>query len=165
MQDNPLGLLPEQALVLETIGSIENFIRAVEKISGLEWLAEYELEDIAPQYGFEDEESPDKQLKGQLFLVMTEQQALSQLQSLFERWRRDRDVAFPSGLAPLRQAFLYLHTIRPWDVEDRIRETGILEDWQDRLEHDESDVPFEAEFWFRRNAARQDQVESRCETS
>ena len=58
LQDNPLGLLPEQALVLETIGSIENFIRAVEKISGLEWLAEYELEDIAPQYGFEDEESP-----------------------------------------------------------------------------------------------------------
>ena len=160
LQDNPLGLLPEQALVLETIGSIENFIRAVEKISGLEWLAEYELEDIAPQYGFEDEESPDKQLKGRLFLVMTEQQALSQLQSLFERWRRDRDVAFPSGLAPLRHAFLYLRTIRPWDVEDRIRETGILEDWQDRLEHDESDVPFEAEFWFRRNAARRDQVES-----
>ncbi len=160
LQDNPLGLLPEQVLVLETIGSIENFIRAVEKIPGLEWLAEYELDDIAPEYGFEDEDNPEKQLKGQLFLVMTEQQALSQLQSLFDRWQRDRDAAFPRGLAPLRQAFRYLHTIRPWDVEDRIRETGILEDWQDRLEHDESDVPFEAEFWFRRSATRRDQVES-----
>lgn len=72
LQDNPLGLLPEQVLVLETISSIENFIRAVEKIPGLEWLAEYELDDIAPEYGFEDEDNPDTQLKGQLFLVMTE---------------------------------------------------------------------------------------------
>ena len=35
LEDKPLGLLPEQALVLETIGSIENFIRAVERIPGL----------------------------------------------------------------------------------------------------------------------------------
>ena len=160
LQDNPLGLLPEQVLVLETIGSIENFIRAVEKIPGLEWLAEYELDDITPEYGFEDEKNPDKQLKGQLFLVMTEQQALSQLQSLFDGWENDRDAAFPRGLAPLKQAFRYLHTIRPWDVEDRIRETGVLDDWQVRLEHDESDVPFEAEFWFRTSVARRDQVES-----
>ena len=160
LQDNPLGLLPEQVLVLETIGTIDSFVRAVEKIPGLEWLAEYEVDDIAPAYGFEDQKNPDKELKGQLFLVMTEQQALSQLQNLFELWQRDRDAAFPSGLAPLKQAFLYLHTIRPWDVEDRIRETGILEDWRDRLEHDERDVPFEAELWFRRNAARRDLAES-----
>ena len=160
LQDNPFGLLPEQVLVLETIGTIDNFVRAVEKIPGLEWLAEYELDDIAPEHGFEDEEKADKHLKGQLFLVLTEQQALSQLQGLFDLWRSDRNAAFPYGLAPLRYAFRYLHTIRPWDVEDRIRETGILEDWQDRIEHDESDVPFEAELWFRRSAARRDQVES-----
>ena len=127
LQDNPFGLLPEQVLVLETIGTIDNFVRAVEKIPGLEWLAEYELDDIAPEHGFEDEEKADKHLKGQLFLVLTEQQALSQLQGLFDLWRSDRNAAFPYGLAPLRHAFRYLHTIRPWDVEDRIRETGILE--------------------------------------
>ena len=160
LQDNPLGLLPEQVLVLETIGSIDNFIRAVEQIPGLEWLAEYELDDITPEYGFEDEKNPDKQLKGQLFLVMTEQQALSQLRSLFDGWEKNRDAPFPRGLAPLKHAFRYLHTIRPWDVEDRIRDTGILEDWQDRLQHDEGDVPFEAEFWFRRSTARRNQVES-----
>ena len=37
---------------------------------------------------------------------------------------------------------------------------AFLRDWQDRIEHDESDVPFEAELWFRRSAARRDQVES-----
>ena len=160
LQENSLGLVPEQVLVLETIGTVDNFIRAVENISGLEWLAEYEIEDIIPAHGFEDEEKPDKHLKGQIFLVLTEQQALSQLQSLFQLWQMDSNAPFPDDLAPLRQAFRYLHTIRPWDVEDRIRETGILEDWRDRLEHDEQDVPFEAELWFRRGAARRDRTES-----
>ena len=160
LQDNPLGLVPEQVLVLETIGTVDNFVRAVENIPGLEWLADYELDDIAPAHGFEDEEKPDKHLKGQIFLVMTEQRALHELQRLFGLWREAPDTSFPRGLAPLRHAFRYLHTIRPWDVEDRIRETGVLEDWQDRIEHDDSDVPFEAELWFRKSAALRDQVES-----
>ena len=160
LQDNPLGLQPEQVLVLETIGSIENFIRAVEKVRGLEWLGEYELDDISPDYGFEDEKNPDKHLRGQLFLVMTDQRALSQLHSLFELWQKDKEAPFPDGLTPLKRAFGYLHTIRPWGVKDRILETGILEDWRDRLEHDEDDVPFEAELWFRKNVERRRQAES-----
>ena len=160
LQDNPLGLVPEQVLVLETIGTVDNFIRAVENIPGLEWLAEYELDDIIPAHGFEDETNRDKHLRGRLFLVMSEQRALRQLQSLFELWRESHDTAFPYGLAPLRQAFRYLYTIRPWDVEDRIRETGVLEDWQDRIEQDDNDVPFEAELWFRKSSVLRDRVES-----
>ena len=160
LQDNPVGLQPEQVLVLETVGSIENFIKAVDKIPGLEWLGEYELDDIAPDHGFEDAAKPDKALKGQLFVVMTDQRALSQLRSLFERWQRDSSRSFPRGLAPLKEAFQHLHTIRPWGIEDRIDATGILEDWRDRLEHEQDDVPFEAELWFRKSAARRQQAES-----
>ena len=58
LQNNALGLLPEQVLVLETVGPIQNFIRTVDKIPGLEWLGDYELDDIAPDYGFEDEKKP-----------------------------------------------------------------------------------------------------------
>lgn len=161
LQNNELGLLPEQVLVLETIGSIQDFIRAVDNISGLEWLGEYEIEDIPPEYGFEDEKYPDKNLRGQLFLVMTDQTALGQLHRLFKKWEKDRKATFPRGLAPLKRAFENLHTIRPWGVEDRIRETGILEDWRDRLEHDEDNVPFEAELWFRKSSLRRQQAESR----
>ena len=160
LQDSSVGLVPEQVLVLETIGTVDNFIRAVDNTPGLEWLAEYEMEDIIPAHGFEDETDPGKHLRGQLFLVMTDQQALHQLQSLFELWRESHDTAFPHGLAPLRQAFQYLHTIRPWDVEDRIRETGLLEDWRDRIERDDSDVPFEAELWFRQSPVLRDRVQS-----
>ena len=160
LQDSSLGLVPEQVLVIETIGTVDNFVRAVERIPGLEWLAEYELDDIAPAYGFEDERSAEKHLTGRIYLVMTEQDALRELQRLFGLWRENPEMAFPYGLAPLRRAFRYLHTIRPWGVADRIRETGVLEDWQDRIEHDDNDVPFEAELWFRKSATLRDQVES-----
>ena len=56
VQDNPLGLQPEQVVVLETVGQIQGFIKAVEKIPGLEWLGEYEIDDIAPVHGFEMKE-------------------------------------------------------------------------------------------------------------
>ena len=174
LQDNPLGLQPEQVLVLETVGSIDNFIKAVGKIQGLEWLGEYELDDILPEHGFEekkgpneqqflgfeDEKSPDKQLKGQLFLVMTDQRALRELRSLFRKWKEDPNIRFATNLAPLKHAFAHLHTIRPWDAEDRIRETGIWEDWRDRLRYGKEDIPFEAELWFRSNEGRRQQAES-----
>lgn len=160
LQGSSLGLQPEQALVLETIGPIQNFINAVKKVKGLEWLGEFEIDDIAPEYGFEDEKDPQKQLKGQLFLVMTDQRALQELQSLFTKWQQNPDAKFPWGLAPLKHAFVYLHTIRPWDAEDRIRDTGLLEDWKNRIAHGQEVVPFEVELWFRENPGRQRQAKA-----
>lgn len=160
LQNNPLGLQPEQALVLETIGPIQNFIKAVKKIEGLEWLGEFELDDITPDYGFEDEKDPQKQLKGQLFLVMTDQRALLEIQNLFKNWQQDPSAKFPRKLAPLKHAFAHLHTIRPWDEQDRIRETGLFEDWQARIQYGQQVVPFEAELWFRENGNRRHQAEA-----
>lgn len=160
LQDHPLGVQPELVLVLETIGPIEDFIRAVNRVRGLEWLGEGEFDDMPPEFGFEDPENGDKLLKGQLFLVMTDQRALNQMRSLFEVWERDPDAPFPYGLARLKRAFEHLRTIRHWGVEDRIRETGVLEDWAARLEQDQAYVPFEAELWFRKTALRREQAES-----
>ena len=179
LQDNPLGLQPEQVLVLETIGSIDNFIRAVGKIRGLEWLGEYELDDICPEHGFEekmesdeelqdqlsftfeDESQPERKLlKGQLFVVMTDQRALRELCSLFRKWQKDSNAEFDEGLAPWKHVFRRLHTIRPWDAVDRIRETGVLEDWRERLQSDQEVVPFEVELWFRTAERRREQTES-----
>lgn len=157
LRNNSLGLQPEQALVLETIGSVDRFVNAIKKVPGLEWLGEFEIDDIAPDYGFEDKKDPEKPLKGQLFLVMTDQRALKELQSLFDNWPNKK---FPRGLAPLRQAFAHLHTIRPWDAEDRIRDTGLLEDWEHRVRRGQEIIPFEVELWFRENPGRQHQAET-----
>ena len=159
LQGNSLGLEPEQVLVLETVGPISEFIRSVEKVEGLEWMGEHELDDIPPGDGFEDEADPDKPLKGQLFLVMSDLQALDQLRSLFDAWRKNPDARFARGLAPLKKAFEHLHAIRHWDVEDRLRETGLLEDWQERLEYGNERVRFEAELWFRKSPDRRRSAE------
>ena len=164
IRGDSLGLQPEQVLVLETIGPIQNFINAVNKIERLEWLGEFEIDDIAPDHGFEDDKDPQKQLKGQLFLVMTDQLALQELQSLFSNWQRDPGAKFPRGLAPLKHAFAHLRTIRPWDAEDRIRDTGLLEDWKDRIAHGQQVVPFEVDLWFRQHAGRQRQAATSLET-
>ena len=160
LQDNPLGIQPEQVLVLETIGSIENFANAIRRVEGLEWLGEFERGDIIPDFGFEDESNPERPLRGQLFLVMTNQQALREMHSLFTRWRREPETKFPYGLAKLRDAFRYLQDIRPWSADDRIRQTGLFEDWQFRLENGESTAPFEAELWYRGSIDRRGQAES-----
>lgn len=160
LQGNALGLQPEQVLVIETVGPVQNFVHAVRKVEGLEWLGEFELDDLVPAYGFQDEKDPEKQLKGQLFLVMTDQRALQEIQSLFNSWQQNPDMGFPYGLAPLRHAFAHLHTIRPWDAQDRIRDTGVFEDWQQRVQHGQDVIPFEAELWFRGNAERRRQAEA-----
>ena len=149
LRGNSLGIEPEQVLVLETVGSVANFMRAVEKVNGLEWLAEYELEDIPPGDGFEDADDPEKNLTGQLFLVMTDGQALAELRRLFEAWRANPEEPFRRGLASLKHAFEHLRVIRPWDVEDRLRDTGVLEDWNERAAFGQETVSFEAELWYR----------------
>ena len=160
LQDNPMGIQPEQVLVLETVGSIENFINAVRRIEGLEWLGEFEQGDIPPEFGFENPNQPDSTLRGQLILAMTNQVALRQLQTLFEGWQQEPATKFPYGLGKLRDAFRHLRNIRPWGSEDRIRETGIMEDWQFRLQNDESTAPFEADLWFRGRSERRNQSEA-----
>ncbi|RMH36936.1 MAG: hypothetical protein D6690_04630 [Nitrospirae bacterium] len=160
IQDSAAGIQPELALVLETVGAIENFLNAVRRIQGLEWLAEFDVDDIAPGDGFEDAKDPEKPLSGRLYLVMTDEQAIRQIQSLFDRWKQNPDTDFPYGLANLKQVFAHLRTIRPWDVQDRIAETGVLDNWQFRVAHGQEMVPFETELWFRHNPERRRQAEA-----
>lgn len=163
LQSTSLGIQPEQTLVFETIGTVENFARVIQKISGLEWLGELDLTDIEPGDGFEDEKDSDKKLTGQLFLIMTDQRALNELQNLFIKWSKDPGTPFPRGLAPLKEAFQHLRTIRPWDARDRIRETGLLEDWKERIEHGQETVPFEVELWYRSDTNRQQKANAYLE--
>ena len=37
LQQNPTGITPEMVLVFETVGRVDDFIKAVNKIEGLEW--------------------------------------------------------------------------------------------------------------------------------
>ena len=53
---------------------VENFIRAVGKIQGLEWLGEYGRH-FSPRPRIRGRKESSKHLRGQLFLIMTDQRA------------------------------------------------------------------------------------------
>ena len=162
LRDNPVGVLPDQVLVLETVGPIDAFVEAVRKIDGLEWLAEAELSDIEPDDDFHDDRDGGS-LPGRLFLVMTDAGALTTLRLRFDEFQRNPDARFPGGLAPLRHVFQQLRTVRLWGPQDRMAEFGLFENWRFRLEHsNETDLlPFEAELWFRDNGLLRRQAEDR----
>lgn len=161
VQGGATGIVPEEVLVFETFGPVENFIAAVRHIPGMEWLGEIEEEGLAPDDDFfvpDKEGHPkDKPLRGRLFLIFSNQRALREMLSLWQRWLDGEQLPF--GLGKWKDVFSLLRDIRPWGVQDRLIETGVLEDWQERVAYNEEVIPCEVELWYRqtqehRTAAR-----------
>ena len=164
VQTETTGIVPEEVIVFETIQPIEEFAQAVNRIDGLEWLGEIEEEDIPPDDDFfvKDEEGARKEgktFRGRLFLIFTNQQALNQIISLWDLWKEGKQL--DPGLAKWANVFSLLRDVRPWSVVDRLRETGVLEDWRERVEQNEEIVPCEVELWFRQNPQRRQSARDR----
>lgn len=163
LQQTAAGIEPEQVLVIETIGSIQDFANAVKKVPGMEWMGQVESDSVAPDEDFYDKQDPDKKLEAQLYLVMSNQKALDGMLSLWARYKENPQFQFGYGLTKFRDVFLYLKDIRRWGIRERLLETGLLEAWEEDLRHDPNrPVRFEAELWFRRSydqrASRGEQV-------
>lgn len=157
LQVEPGGITPEDVVVLETAGPVANFIVAVRNIAGLEWLGEIEEEDVPADDDFfvaDRSGGPraDKALRGRVFLIFSNQQALRQMFSLWEAWRAGR--ALPYGLGRWAEVFSQLRDVRPWGVQDRLLETGVLEDWRERVAHNAELIPCQIELWFRSDPRR-----------
>jgi hypothetical protein len=148
MQTTAAGLVPEDVLVLETAGTVDDFFKAASKIDGLEFLAEYDEDDIPPDDDFfVEKKGTREEYRGRVYLMFANQQAFRQLLNLWNTWQRGED--FQRGLTKWRDVFALLRDIRPWSVRDRLEETGVLEDWRDRLTWERQNVPCEIELWFR----------------
>ncbi len=161
LQQSTTGIEPEQVLVMEIIGTIEAFVNAVKKIEGFEWLCEFEVEDILPDDDFYFEENKDKNLKGRLFLVMTNQEALKQMLSLWEKYQADSNYKFQWGLGRFKQLFKLLKNIRRWSVKDRLENTGILESWKEDYENFSTDfINCEVELWYRGSLEKREESQS-----
>lgn len=166
LQQTPTGIDPEQVLVIETVGNVEDFANAVKKVEGLEWMGEFALDGISPDDDFQDKKDPEKELSGRLYLIMSNQTALTQMLSLWQRYTENPDTMnFKSGeyhgLAKFKDVFLHLKDIRRWGVEDRLAEREVFEIWQENLEFDaQRNVRFEAELWFRGSDDKRRESES-----
>lgn len=156
IQATGAGIEPELTLVIELATEPSNFAAAARAI-GLEWLAEDEI-DLEPSETIcpinAKGQRQDKPFYGRLFLTMTDRRALDQLLIRWRQWRDHSDTAWSYGETVWRDIFPLIIDIRPWGTEDRLRETGVLEDLAERIEVGQDTLPFEAELWYRQTAER-----------
>jgi len=153
LQTAAAGVVPEDVLVLETAGTVEEFVNAVTRIEGFEFLAEYDEEDIPPDDDFfGTQRGATVGYTGRVYLVFSNQDAFQQLLRMWGIWQSGQ--TFEHGLTKWRDVFSLLRDVRPWGIKDRLDETGVLEDWTIRVERAAETVPCEIELWFRSNEQR-----------
>jgi hypothetical protein len=158
LQTAVAGLEPEQVIVLETLTSaVQDVAKAAARIPGLEWLAERDLDDVAPEHGFENEQEPGASVPRRLYALMSNQRAMDQLLLLWHDWAENATQRLKYGFGPFKHLFELLRDVRRWSPEDRIAETGILKCWREAVAIGAM-TPFEVEFWFRSDPARRQQA-------
>jgi hypothetical protein len=116
----------------------------------MEWLGEWDEEDIPADEDFYVGEDQERRLSGRLFLVMSDQRAMRELISLWERYTRNENVRLDRGLAKWRALFRQLRTIRFWDAQDRL-DPHLVQLWRNQLDAGQPRLRFHAELWFKRD--------------
>ena len=139
LRDDPTGIAPERAIVMEVGDSIDGFRAALRKIPGLEYLGEEETEyQLDDDFAIQDKrKGRDGQLRrdlrvgGRLYFAMPDLRALRELLSLWDRFQSGEKAE--RGFTPWLRLFECLRAVRAWGPMDRIPEETI-EYWQDVLE-------------------------------
>lgn len=146
---------PELVVVFDLAGTVDGFLRACQGIDGLEFLADLQEDQVdADDDFFYEEESgqvSDDDVPQSLYMVMSNAQAVEELVRLFGLWQQDPSVRLDRGLNPLKQVFDLLRSVRRWEAEDRVRETGLLDDWREQVEviGNAGRARVEIELWYR----------------
>lgn len=137
---------PELVVVFETVGTVDKFIGAVQRTPGLEWLLEADEAGVAADEDFYDQRDRARALEGRLYLLGSNRQALTEIISLWDRYKADQRVKLEHGLAKWKEVFKHLRDVRFWSVQDRIG-PEIREYWESRLAAGEAAIRFEVEAW------------------
>lgn len=162
---NPECTSPEYTLVLEVAGDPSSFETAVRNTHGIEWLFEVADNDVPNTDDFyrlkNDQRDDSKTMLFKYFCILTDQQALSEILSLWREFKKDENYTFPHGQSGLKQVFKTLNDIHLWGVKERLEETGILDAWyEDLCEPDTTEVKCEIELFFRRSPGKRMQAEN-----
>lgn len=162
LQQGAEGLNPEEVLVLETAGRVEDFYKAVKRVEGLEWLIEEDFES-EPDEDFyltdEDGNRLDKELPSRLYLVSTNKKALDWLERHYKEYSNNPDAKFERGYGKFKEVFAQLRDVRSWDYRDRLDGSDFLDEW---INGDvECDVKFQIELWFRNTEKRRTEAQQK----
>lgn len=168
--ETPNEVDPALVVVLDLAGSITNFRNAIDRVDGLEFLSELIGEQSLPDDDFHMVDSKTgrtgKLVQHSLYLMMSNAKAIDDLVNMFKLWQANPKKQFDHGLGRFKAAFEQLTSIRRWGPEDRIRETGLREQWQEILDvvgQSVSTVMVEIELWYRADAWRRATAQTKVE--
>ena len=157
---------PNLVIVFDLAGSVKDFCNAINRIEGLEFLSEFvgDVADSDDDFYLKDDKGnkTDKPVSHSLYLAMSNMTAIEELLQLFEKWKSDPKVTLDWGLSKFKEMFQQLVAIRHWGPQDRIQETGLYEEWKERLEvigNSQSFVQVEVELWYRQDKIKQIEAE------
>jgi hypothetical protein len=155
LREDPTALSPERVVVFEIAGSIRDFKKIINNITGFEFMNESEIEfepneDFSlkeTRKGKEDLPRMDKNVPGMIYAAVPDVQAMKQLLSLWDKWSRDEQL--DKGFGEIGKLFEQLHELRPWGLNDRISREAI-DFWRDEISRRPTEIlRIEVEFWFR----------------
>jgi hypothetical protein len=159
---NPANMVAEMILVLEIAGDLSDFFSAVAKTPGMEFLSVLQAE-LDPNDEFylvnEQGERTDKKFGARLFLTMTNQQALRELQSYWLEYKKDLDQqTWRRGTKKFSELFSRLVDLRPYSVADRLHDTGIDIILNDLRHFQIENLYFEVELAFKNNVQKDERA-------
>ncbi|MDO5094394.1 MAG: S8 family peptidase [Propionibacteriaceae bacterium] len=165
--DIPDEIDPALVVVFDLAGSVKDFCNAINHVEGMEFLSELLGDHSDPDDDFHMTESDSGRMsepvKHWLYLAMSNSKAIDELLRLFGLWQSDPSAPFEHGLGKFKAAFEQLTAIRRWSAEDRIRETGLRERWEETLSlvgQSISPVLVEVELWHRRESEQRAAAEA-----
>jgi hypothetical protein len=148
---------PELIVVMEIGGDLQDFINAIRRVRGLEFLADQAEDKLEPDEDFAviDNEGHRRPYDRQLFVVASDHRAWQEILRLWALYQEGGE--FARGLAPFRNLFSRLRVLRAWNDTDRLTHSGAASAWlQQFREAGDQLVPFEAELWFRAEGAKRE---------
>lgn len=161
IQQGAEGVNPEDVLVLETAGRVEDFYDAVRRVENLEWLLEEDFEGT-PDDDFYEEGDKGKKLSSRLYLVSTDSKALNQIISMYNQYVENPNVTLPNGCYGFKAVFEQLRDVRFWNYKDRLDGSDFLERWlQNNEAFPDKPVRFQVELWFRGQEYKRRDAESK----
>ena len=148
MTSSSNSIEPEYTLVFETVGDPNGFYNSVKQLKSqypnIEWIME--LSSTCPNdddfyiINKKGERDDNKQLSTKIFCILTNQQALQQILSLWNNYKNNEHFQFERGLAGFKNLFLTLKDVHQWGIHERIEDTGLLEDWAEQLQTNKNNL-------------------------
>jgi len=120
------------------------------------------IEEILKSIKDEDSKIREKPLSGRFFICMSRKQAIDRLVSLWNQWDSE-DKKLPYGCGAWVDIFKQTKTIRPWGIQDRLRENGIIEYWIEEVKTKQgtsSKIIFEIELWYSNEEDKRNRIKN-----